>query len=121
MSRLMRYGSTVRRNFKIRWGLRGGVVEDHHVIPKMWRNHAVVTQFGYDVDASHNIIMMPTKLGSRVLNVRKERMTHDGPHVKYNRYVGTLLDSIKTEDDLYYLRDFLKGVCRYGHDTIPWT
>ena len=116
----MRYRSITRRTFKIKWGLNGGLVEDHHVIPKKYRDHAIVKQFGFDVDASHNLIMMPTTYGKVVLNVRKDRMTHNGPHVKYNRYVGTLLDSIKTEGDLYYLRDFLKGVCRYGHDIIPW-
>ena len=120
MSTLMRYGSVARRNFKIRWGLRGGLVEDHHVIPRQWRNHAVVKRFEYDVDGSHNIIMMPTRLGARVMNVRGDRMTHNGGHVKYNRYVGSMLDVIQTDEDLYRFRDFLKGVCRYNHDIIPW-
>ena len=48
MSRLMRYGSVIRRNFKTRWGLRGGIVEDHHVIPKKYRDHAIVRQFEFD-------------------------------------------------------------------------
>ena len=120
MNTVMRYGSIVRQRFKTRWKLRGGVIEDHHVIPKQWKNHAVVKKFGYDIDGSANIIMMPTKVGLDVLNVRRNRMTHNGCHVKYNRYVGTLLDTIKTKDDLLYLRDFLKGVCRFNHDIIPW-
>ena len=120
MSTVMRYGTVMRKRFKTRWGLRGGVVEDHHVIPKQWRNHAVVTKFRYDVDSSHNIIMMPTHLGAIKLNVRANRMIHNGGHVKYNRYVGTMLDSIKTQEDSYYLRDFLKSVCRYNHDILPW-
>ena len=120
MNAVMRYGSVARKRFKVRWGINGKLIEDHHVIPKQWKNHAVVKRFGYDIDGSDNMIMMPTRVGLGVLNVRKDRMTHNGCHVKYNRYVGNLLDTIKTKEDFYYLRDFLKGVCRYNHDIIPW-
>jgi hypothetical protein len=120
MSVTMRYGSITRKNFKTRWGLQGKIIEDHHVIPKQWKNHAIVKKFGYDIDDHRNLIMMPTKLGVQTMGIRANRMTHNGCHVKYNRYVGTILNSIKTEEDLYYFRDFLKSVCRFNHDIIPW-
>jgi hypothetical protein len=116
----MRHGSIWRRHSKLRWGIRGGSTADHHVIPRQWKDHVVVQRFAFDVDASHNLIVMPTETGNLSLRVRRNRMTHTDGHLKYNQYVGTMLDVIKTEDELYYLRDFLKSVCRYNNDIIPW-
>jgi hypothetical protein len=115
----MRYGSSVRTSFKIRWNL-SGLVHDHHVIPKQFKIHPVVHKYGYDIHASSNIIMMPTLYGKHVLNVREDRLVHSGPHRKYNSYVEFMLNSIKSEDDLIMFVSFLKESCRFKSNRIPW-
>ena len=82
----MRYGSLARKMFKVRWGLHGnGLVEDHHIIPKQFKKHPVVVKAKYDINASKNLIMLPTRLGKFVLRVREDRLIHAGKHAGYNR------------------------------------
>src|SRR5210317_1708854 len=93
----MRYGSLARKMFKVRWGLHGkGLVEDHHIIPKQFKKHPVVVKAKYDINASKNLIMLPTRLGKFVLRVREDRLIHAGKHTGYNTYVGKMLDSMKS-------------------------
>lgn len=115
----MRYGSVLRENFKVRWNLKG-IVEDHHVIPKQFKHHPVIRRHNYDMNASSNIVMMPTRYGKQVLNVREDRLVHVGPHPKYNHFVQRMLDSIQNGDELEYLVSFLKQSCRYNPTQIPW-
>ena len=115
----MRYGSASRSSFKSRWNIRG-LVQDHHVIPKQFKTHEVVQKYSYDINASSNIIMLPTLHGKHVLNVRDDRLIHSGPHHKYNKYVNSVLDSIKTESDLELFVSFLKESCRFNPSHIPW-
>lgn len=124
---MYRYASVARRNFKIRWGLRGNLVQDHHAIPVQWREHPVVRAVNYDFNGSDNIVMMPTPKGKETLNVRLDRLVHYGGHWKYNLYVGTWLDHIQKIQDpqemmeeFYNFRDFLKRNCRDNSDHIPW-
>ena len=58
----MRYGSLLRRTFKLRWNVRN--VEDHHVIPKEFKSHPIVEKVKYDIHASENIIMLPREIGN---------------------------------------------------------
>ena len=124
---MYRYASVARRNFKIRWGLRGNLVQDHHAIPREWRGHPVVRAVNYDFNGSDNIVMMPTPKGKKTLNVRPDRLVHYGGHKKYNLYVGTWLDHIQKIQDphemmeeFYSFRDFLKRNCRDNKDNVPW-
>lgn len=114
----MRYGSLLRRNFKLRFNIRN--VEDHHVIPVQFRHHPLFDKFKYDIQASDNIIMMPREIG----NLRKNRLTHNGPHPKYNMFVGTILDSMvhmkNPEPEFKQFVDFLKNGCRFRPQDIPW-
>ena len=115
----MRYGSLLRRNFKLRFNIRN--VEDHHVIPVQFRHHPLFDKFKYDIQASDNIIMMPREIG----NLRENRLTHNGPHPKYNMFVGTILDSMvhmkNPEPEFKQFVDFLKNGCRFRPQDIPWS
>ena len=115
----MRYGSLIRRNFKNRWNVKN--VEDHHVIPYQFRNHPLIKYLRYDVHSSENIIMMPRVLTP---NLRENRLTHNGGHKQYNKYVGNVLDSIDKlddpEPDFRKFVDFLKVGCRFRPQDIPW-
>ena len=115
----MRYGSILRRNFKMRWGVKN--VEDHHVIPRQFRNHPVVKYLRYDVNDGKNIIMMPRFITQ---GMRENRHIHNGGHKKYNQYVGKMLDSLdKMEDpkkDFELFTEFLKTACRFRPQDVPW-
>jgi hypothetical protein len=116
----MRYGSLMRRNFKNRWNIKN--IEDHHVIPYEFRNHPVIRYVGYDIHSSDNIIMMPRILTP---NLRENRLTHNGGHKKYNKYVGNVLNSIDALDEpdpeFRKFVDFLKIGCRFRPQDIPWS
>jgi neutral trehalase len=115
----MRYGSVLRRNFKLRWGVKN--VEDHHVIPRQFRKHPVIKYLRYDVNDGKNIIMMPRYITP---GMRENRLTHRGGHKKYNQYVGKILDSLdELEDpkkDFELFTEFLKTACRFRPQDIPW-
>lgn len=117
----MRYGSVARKMFKVRWGLHNkGLVEDHHVIPKQYTKHPTISRFDYDMNASSNVVMLPTRYGKEVLKLREDRLVHAGNHDKYNAYVGDMLDVIQSKDDLELFVEFLKVGCRYRPQDIPW-
>ena len=114
----MRYGSLLRKNFKFRFNIRN--VEDHHVIPVQFRHHPIFDRVKYDLQASDNIIMLPREIG----NLRENRVTHNGPHPKYNKFVGIVLDSMvhieNPEPEFKQFIDFLKIGCRFRPQDIPW-
>ena len=114
----MRYGSLLRKNFKFRFNIRN--VEDHHVIPVQFRHHPIFDRVKYDLQASDNIIMLPREIG----NLRENRVTHNGPHSKYNKFVGIVLDSMvhieNPEPEFKQFVDFLKIGCRFRPQDIPW-
>ena len=113
----MRYGSMLRRNFKIRMNVRG-LVEDHHIIPRQFRNHPTIEKFKYDINASNNLILMPRFLYK---NLRSNRIAHNGNHPAYNAYVENVLNCIKHQKDLDDFVDFLKIACRFRPQDIPWS
>ena len=114
----MRYGSLLRKNFKLRFNVRN--VEDHHVIPVQFRHHPIFDRVKYDLQAGDNIIMLPREIG----NLRENRVTHNGPHHKYNMFVGTVLDSMvymeNPESEFKQFVNFLKIGCRFRPQDIQW-
>ncbi len=117
----MRYGSLIRKNFKVRWGLHGkGLVEDHHVIPRRFKEHPLIQQCNYDVNSSENLVMMPTRLGKMILKVREDRLIHEGNHSAYSAYVGNMLDVMDSAYDFNLFVEFLKKGCRRNGHHIPW-
>ncbi len=112
------YGSVARRNFKKRYHLTG-LVEDHHIIPKQWRNHKIIKETGYNISRSYNIIFMPNHRGITVLNTK--RILHSGGHDKYNKYIKKSLDTFDSTEELVSFVTNLKKNLRDGnHDQIPW-
>ena len=115
----MRYRSVSRDFFKTLWNIKG-LVEDHHVIPKQFRGHPTVKKYKYDMNCSTNIILLPTKHGKHVMNLRENRLVHDGNHYRYNLFVEQILNVIQTEKDLKDFVIYLKKSCRFNPENIPW-
>jgi len=106
----------LRRHFKIRMNIRG-FVEDHHVIPRQFKKHPTIEKFKYDINASHNLILMPRFLSR---NLRPNRIAHNGNHPSYNAYVERMLNCITHKKELDDFVDFLKIACRFRPHDIPW-
>ncbi len=121
------YGSEERRRFKEKAGIRF-LVQDHHCIPRQYRNHILLKEINFDVNCCRNILIMPTRYGIKQLNLHPDTQFHEGGHVQYNKYVGKILEKIYNEENsiqakqyqiwlfLQYLRDNLI----FKNNDIPW-
>jgi hypothetical protein len=121
------YGSEERRRFKDLLNIRY-LVQDHHCIPRQFRNHKLIREINYDINFSRNIIMMPNRLGIKELNLDPNSRVHEGGHPRYNKYVGSQLDKIKNEYEtidekryqIWLFLHYLKDNLHYKNDIIPW-
>tara|TARA_Y100000992_G_C20945588_1_gene341129 strand:- start:92 stop:424 length:333 start_codon:yes stop_codon:yes gene_type:complete len=102
-------------------------VEDHHCIPKQWRDHNLLKSMDFDVNSSSNLIIMPNKIGKKKLNLHPDTLVHQGGHAKYNVYVKENMDEISdksTMDDKKYefwlFLNHLKKNMKTNPDNIPW-
>ena len=59
---IFRYGAKDRRLFKIQKGYIG-YVNDHHIIPKKFRPHPIITETEFDINPRFNLLIMPTPDG----------------------------------------------------------
>lgn len=84
------YGSYNRAILKQKHGIRG-LVQDHHIIPKQFS-----CRVNIDIDASNNLIILPTSYGKLFSNT--SRPIHENGHPKYNKYIQQLLDQNFTEE-----------------------
>ena len=94
--------------------------QDHHVIPKEFKEHPLISKLNYDVNSSSNLVLMPTYYGMMTIRTRRDRIVHDGGHPAYNKYVGKMLDCIRSREDLDMFVQFLKRSLRYNSDISPW-
>lgn len=121
------YGGQERKRFKDLEGLRF-LVQDHHCIPYQYRNHKLLIQTNFNVNCSRNILMMPTRLGIKELNLDPNTRIHDGGHSAYNKFIGKHLEKIYREEEtidekqykLWLFLHFLKANLKYNNDVIPW-
>lgn len=113
------YGTIGRKLIKEKFKLNN-LVESHHIIPKEFKNHAILKQTNFNVSKNYNIIFMPTYLGKIKLNTL--RPIHSGGHIPYNIYVKFCLDQIKNDQELFNFLVFLKKTLRNGNlnKEIPW-
>ena len=104
-----------------------GYVQDHHCIPKQFKNSKILRDLGYDVNMPYNIQIMPTKEGVEKLNLHPDTRTHYKGHPEYNKFIGRELNRINNLDTLdekhYQIWLLLKWV-KYNNvknnDEIPW-
>ena len=91
------YSSVYRRNIKRKYQIIG-LVQDHHIIPRQFKNI-----INYDnsylinnIDSSKNLIMMPTRYGKLFINTN--RTIHENGHKHYNRYINKLINQNYSTD-----------------------
>tara|TARA_B100000035_G_C20834381_1_gene480132 strand:- start:107 stop:478 length:372 start_codon:yes stop_codon:yes gene_type:complete len=85
------YSSVYRRNIKRKY-LLCGLVQDHHIIPREFKNilnYSNSLMINH-IDSSKNLIIMPTKYGK--LFLKTNRTIHENGHKNYNKYIKYLIE-----------------------------
>ena len=99
------------------------LVNLHHIIPREFTYHPTVLLSNYDIENGYNLMFLPTLKGWSTLNTHHDRPPHYNGHIKYNRYIATVLDEMflesKTNEyNLCKLNKKLKQNMR--HLNCPW-
>lgn len=122
-----RYSSKQRKSYK-QYKKYTNLVQDHHIIPKQWKNHNLIRKINFDINSSNNLVIMPTPKTFLYFNFDPNIRTHFIGHPKYNIYVKEFLDKIDKlgsldEKKFYFWLFFiyLKKNCSYLNNNIPWT
>ena len=100
-----------------------GLVDIHHIVPREFRRHPTIHLSKYDIEDGYNLMFLPTKKGSIILNTHIDRPVHYNGHRIYNRYVGTILDAMfleskTSEYNMCKLNKILRENMR--HLDCPW-
>lgn len=90
----LHYGSKYRKKWKAQY-FPHGVVEDHHIIPRQFKNHELIKKINFDLSCSNNIICMHSLVCHFFL--KDNLILYHQPHSKYNKYVESVLDNIYDE------------------------
>ena len=121
-----RYGSKNRKAYKKTMNYTG-FVQDHHCIPKQFKNHKLLRETNYDVNMAYNLLIMPTDKGIEKLNLHPNTRTHYKGHREYNKYIQKNLDVIykkeTTDEKCYYMwlmNKYLKNNLTFNDEEIPW-
>ena len=102
------------------------LVEDHHCIPRQWKNHEVIERLDFDINSSDNLLIMPNNKGKKYLNLDPNTIVHQGGHSKYNLFVKKNLDEINTKCyeecryEFWLFLHYLKKNIQNNEDNIPW-
>jgi hypothetical protein len=85
------YSSVYRRNIKRKY-LLCGLVQDHHIIPRQFKNkidynNSLISH----IDDSNNLIILPNSIGKLIINTN--RPIHENGHVNYNKYILNLIEN----------------------------
>ena len=84
------YSSVYRRNIKRKF-LLCGLVQDHHIIPREFKNilNYNSSKLINSIDSSKNLMIMPTRYGK--LFIKTNRSIHENGHKYYNKYIYNLI------------------------------
>lgn len=93
-------------------------VQIHHIIPKQHKKF--LRNIGHHEDDPENLVFMPTKYGMRTMNLRPDRIVHDGGHDSYNKYVGMLLKGSYDEEYIIMIQNNLRKRIQLSDPTLPW-
>ena len=90
-----------RSALRKRLSRRGWATEDvqiHHILPRQFRDHPIVREMEYDVEADYNFMALPSyeRDGGPPNGSRTFRPYHGGGHMEYNRFCKERLDSCAT-------------------------
>ena len=92
------FGRTALRKRLSRRGWATEDVQIHHILPRQFRDHPIVREMEYDVEADYNFMALPSykRDGGPQNGSRTSRPYHGGGHMEYNRFCKERLDSCAT-------------------------
>ena len=93
-------------------------VQIHHIIPRQHKKY--LRKIGLSEDHRDNLLLMPTKIGMHTMNLRKQRLIHDGGHNAYNKYVKKLIDKMTNERDILLIQKELRKKILIADPELPW-
>lgn len=111
-------GHDKMRMRRIRAARMPGMFEIHHVVPKQFATHPRIVEEEYDVEASYNLVPLPSKLATHHIRLRPSRNIHTGGHPMYNTFVRHRLDTCAI-GEFETLIVLLHMGCR-GFVKVPW-
>ena len=122
---IYRYGSSSRKKIKGSFFLKG-TIEDHHIIPKTFKNHDVIKKTNFNVCCSNNLIIMPSLASIHIL--KNPNIIYHYSHYNYNKYVRKNLDIIdetsnstdETKYMLWLLVKHLEDSILNNDFNLPW-
>lgn len=103
------YSSVYRRNIKRKF-LLCGLVQDHHIIPREFKNliNYENSKLINNIDSSKNLIILPTRYGKLFINTN--RSIHENGHKHYNRYIRKLITQNNSIDFIiFYVKQQLRN------------
>ena len=101
-----------------------GRVENHHIIPKEFKKHELLQKLDFDINASHNICILPNRHFDKLYG--RGLVLHDGGHRSYNKFVKNELDRMVhlNNDELKYnfwlFIMYLKNSLDTSNESMPW-
>ena len=106
-SDILRYGTKARRKIKYSYHEKG-FIEDHHIIPKEFREHLLFEKINFDVGCSNNIYILPSVSFKESIcntNINNDTMIYHNCHRLYNSFVKENINNIykiKNEEEQKY-------------------
>lgn len=84
------YSSVYRRKIKKKF-LLCGLVQDHHIVPRQFKNiiNYENSKLINHIDSSKNLMILPTSYGKYLINTN--RSIHENGHKYYNKYIYYLI------------------------------
>ena len=106
-----RYKSKARKKFKNDIPY---IVQDHHIIPKQFKNHKLILDIKFDINCSNNLLIMPALGNGKEIFVVSDIIYHKA-HPQYNKMVLRNLNDILfvaacSDDKAYHLWLLLKNL-----------
>ena len=123
------YRSVLRKKI-IQKSCLNGCIDNHHIIPKQFKNHDIIHRIKYKIDFSYNIAMLPNAKFRyhEAFKYSPDTLIHERSHVPYSKFVEQNLNemslAIVDEDTLKYefwlFHEHLKHSLHNGRNHIPW-
>mgnify|MGYP001172324281 CR=1 FL=1 len=93
---LFRYNTVYRRKFKNDVYMKN-MVDNHHIIPKQFKNHPLIRSLDVDVGCSKNILFMRNRYSKEYFN--DDSYIYHESHNKYNKFVDHELQIMSSIED----------------------
>ena len=91
---IYRYGSKQRKKIKYFYHSRG-TIEDHHIIPKQFKDHKLLKNIHFDIACSNNLLVMPS------LSLKNDdKIIYHCSHRLYNDYILHNINQINKYDNI---------------------